>query len=106
MNAKERRLEESGRGQVRYVYLIEEWPEGADLEHIDAFLQAPEAAVIQAVKRDRDHYGKLLDEERARRVAAEQTLAALEDAVRRVLALAQSADPVAVAQLELFGVGA
>lgn len=106
MNAKERKLEESGRGQIRYVYLIEEWPEGRGLEHIDAFLQAPEAAVIRAVKRDRDHYGRLLNEERARRAAAEEALAALEGAVRRVLATAQGADPVAVAQLELFGVGA
>lgn len=88
MNAKERRLKESGRDRIRYVYLIDEWPEGRDLEHIDAFLQAPEVAVIKAIARDKEHYGHLLQDERTRRIAVEAELERLRQAIALVLGVA------------------
>lgn len=85
MNARERALEASPRRRVRYVYLIEAWPEGAQLDHLDAFLDAPDSAVIAALVREVDVYSDAIQAERARRVEAEAKLARLEEAVALVL---------------------
>ena len=103
MNAKERELEASGRGRVRYIHLIAEWPEGKGLDHVDAMLQAPEKAVIKAVLRDRDHYGKLLNDDRDARYAAEAKLRELEAAIALVLGVAARLSPALTGLADVGG---
>lgn len=85
MSAKDKQLEQSPRRHVRWLYLVDEWPEGRGLDHTDAILQAPEEAVIAAIVRDRDRYAQVLNDERLARRKAEHDLDQLRQAIRLVL---------------------
>lgn len=99
--AADRRLAASPRRHVRWTYLRDAWPDcpdGYDAQHV---LDAPEAAIVEAVARDLQHYTEILTAERTRRVAAEVRLEALRTAVAAVLAVRDPAGvPVQLALLE------
>lgn len=98
MSAQLNRVMSGPRRHVRYAYLIEAWPEGAHLDHLDAFEQAPDEIVIAVLNRELETMRQVLDEERLERDAAVAERDRLRDAIRLVL---DSAGLVAVGQLAM-----
>lgn len=99
--AARRRLDASPRRRVRWVYLLDEWPEAEAVgDHAEAILAAPPDAVIAALTRDVDKYGEVIQAERARAAAAVAELDQLQAALALVLGTAaRLAEPLDLAPI-------
>lgn len=99
--AARRRLDASPRRHVRWVYLLDEWPEAEAVgDHAEAILAAPADAIINALTREVDKYGEVIQTERARANAAVAELERLQAALALVLGTAaRLAGPLALAAI-------
>lgn len=82
-----RRVEESNRRNVRWVYLQQAWPEGDTYASpTEAILAAPADAVIDALNTEIDTLRGVLNDERVRHHQTAHELAELRAALRTVQA--------------------
>lgn len=96
-DATRKKLEASPRRRVRWLYLLNEWPEGATFDdYCEAILAAPADAVIGALTREVDKYSDIIQAERRRADEATAELERLQQALALIFGtVARLAGPLA-----------